>query len=159
MGKVKTNVSVTLTKEELKDAFNQFIDLMYEVKGNVEVPKRLVKSSKVSELVNIPVDIRPSVNPTTHLESKKLLMSKKGQKGYEVDVDVLRDMYEEFVGLSDYGTLKDPKKAREVMEAILAYNSNTVTGYGRVTEPQVHALDAVGEVLGMDTLEFLTDAE
>ena len=87
------------------------------------------------------------------------MLSKAGAIGYEIDIDMLKDMSDQFVNLRSYDGHKDPTKDIGIMTQILAYNKDNVTGYGRVTENQVYGLERVGETLGLEPLVYLTDAE
>lgn len=157
------NVGVNLTREEMKEAFNQFIDMMYDKAGNtnIKVPKRLVKSAKVSELVNLPVDIRPSTKPTNVLETKRTHTNKNKVVGYIIDLAKLTEMYNEFVSCDNYEGLKqnNPTKEISIMDKAFNFNEEKLEGEGRVTEGQVWALERVGEFLGLEPYSYLLDAQ
>jgi len=142
------------TKEQVKEVLNQVVDMLFEGQQEINLTEkaveRLIQKTPVKDLV-------PNKEPM--LSSKKLLLSKAGAIGYEIDIDILKDMSDEFVNLRSYDGHKDPTKDIGIMTQILAYNKDNVTGYGRVTENQVYGLERVGETLGLEPLVYLTDAE
>jgi len=138
------------TKEELKQAFNQMIDLLYQNQTDQKQSlKEVISKTPVKDLV------RKEPTAVTGVHGKKQpFTSKKGSLIYLVDLDVL----EEYSDQMDQVTYPERlTKGVEIIRGVLKHNEGSVTGEGTISEKQLIPIYYVEEYLGYESYSFLVD--
>lgn len=145
------------TKEELKQALNQLVDLIYQTNDEVGKEKDLTKLA-VKELISkTPTKdlVRKEPTAVTGVHGKKQpFMSKKGSLIYLVDLDVLEEYSEQMEQVTYPERLT---KGVEIIRGVLRHNEGSVTGEGTISEKQLIPIYYVEEYLGYESYSFLVD--
>ena len=145
------------TKEELKQALNQMVDLIYQTNQELGKEKDLT-SLAVKELIRkTPTKdlVKKETPSVTGVHGKRPpFKSKKGNLCYIVDLEVLEAMVEDMESQS-YPERLD--KGLSIIRGVLTHNEGSVTGEGTITDKQMIPIYYVEEYLGYESYSFLAD--
>lgn len=149
----------TFTKQELKQALNQLVDLIYQTNQEIGKEKDLT-SLAVKELISkTPTrDLVKTETPkVTGVHGKKApFLSKKGNTCYIVDLEVLEAMVEDMEATTYPERLE---KGLSIIRGVLTHNEGSVTGEGTITDKQMTPIYYVEEFLGYESYSFLVDEQ
>ena len=143
------------SKDELKQALNQLVDMVYEKQGEINLTEKAVQSliskTPVSNLA------KKEIVPVTGVHGKKQpFMSKKNNLIYLVDLDVLQEYADQMDNVTYPERLS---KGVEIIKGVLRHNEGSATGEGSISDKQLIPIYYVEEYLGYESYSFLSDAE
>jgi len=129
------------TPEELKQAMNQLIDMIYQEQPN----KRLISTTPA---------VDPDIKKGFIKGKKSPFKSKSGNLVYPVDLNVVEDL------LKEYKKLKTNNPTTiEIVEGILTYNAEALetTGEGVITEGHTYRINQMCDEMNYDQYVFLVE--
>lgn len=136
-----------LTKEQLKEALNQLVDMIYEKQGEIDLTEkaveRLISKTSVKDLT------RPKTS--SHEIKKPPFISRKGKTIYHVDLDRMKDLVDEIV---DENYPDDLSYAVNILIGTFDSKGNResfkIGNPGIMTSEQFKEIGKVAEYLGWD---------